>query len=131
MNCNSPHFDWVVGVLGGCFPSKLIPQILKLAFNSNTPRNATQSEISILNYLAHSHQKDLVTAFENLLADPTKERIQDKEVVIPYLIHLSAKSPVLLQAVKTVVIQICKLSFILINIELFLIFCYFFFRDKE
>uniref|UniRef100_A0A1B0CEH9 Putative integrator complex subunit 5-like protein n=1 Tax=Lutzomyia longipalpis TaxID=7200 RepID=A0A1B0CEH9_LUTLO len=111
---HTPHFDWVVARLGGCFPLKVISKILQCglkAFSGNF-NNTLDSEVGILGYLSMAHERDLNIAlremFEAVLYPKTQGSLTPNLHTIPYLIHLSRMSEILLQPIINVFLDTFK-----------------------
>lgn len=66
---NSPHFDWVVARIGGCFPFKVISKVLNCGlkgFASNY-QSSLDSEVGILAYLSFAHTAHLEKALNEMI----------------------------------------------------------------
>ncbi|GAB0088755.1 Integrator complex subunit 5 [Sergentomyia squamirostris] len=115
---HSPHFDWVVARLGGCFPLKVITKVLQCGLKnfSTNFNNTLDSEVGILGYLAMGHEGDLIVAlremFESVLYSPATGAYSSNLNTIPYLIHLAKMSEILLQTVVNVFLDIFSESLI-------------------
>lgn len=114
---NSLSFDWVVARLGGCFPLKIISQILQCSLKrfSDNYRCRLDSEIDILDYLSFAHELELKMAIKEILLlglDPKKNL--DTEIV-PFLLVLANYSETLLQNLVAVFLEICKYCIISCN----------------
>ncbi|XP_062562953.1 integrator complex subunit 5 [Armigeres subalbatus] len=97
----SPHFDWVVARLGGCFPSKVISKILYCGLKRFTGEyDQVDSEVEVLSYLAAANEKDLRQSLKEICEKETMNKL-----VVPYLLHLSKHSDVLAQALATMFLE--------------------------
>lgn len=101
----SPHFDWVVARLGGCFPSKVISKMLYCGLKRFTGEyDQVDSEVEVLSYLAAANEEDLKQSLKEICQKETMNKL-----VVPYLLHLSKHSDVLSQAFAAVFLENCKL----------------------
>lgn len=97
----SPHFDWVVARLGGCFPSKVISKMLYCGLKRFTGEyDQVDSEVEVLSYLAAANEKDLRQSLKEICEKETMNKL-----VVPYLLHLSKHSDVLAQALAMVFLE--------------------------
>lgn len=116
---HSPYFDWVVARLGSCFPLKVISKILQCGLKSFTSNlsSCLDSEVGILGYLSHSHEKDLKFALNEMMAAVlTKEFIritaETNFNTIPYLLHLADMSESLSHSIIRVFLDLYSQDFI-------------------
>ncbi|KAJ6637430.1 Integrator complex subunit 5 [Pseudolycoriella hygida] len=112
---NSPHFDWVVARLGGCFPLKVISKILQCGLRGfvGNANSTLDSEVGILGYLSFAYESDLKFALNEMLQAvliTNFASIQPQISTIPYLLHLSNMSDILLQLIINVFLDLCKLQ---------------------
>nr|XP_019561577.2 integrator complex subunit 5-like [Aedes albopictus] len=97
----SPHFDWVVARLGGCFPSKVISKMLYCGLKRFTGEyDQVDSEVEVLSYLAAANENDLRQSLKEICEKETMNKL-----VVPYLLHLSKHSDVLAQALAMVFLK--------------------------
>lgn len=101
-------FDWVVARLGGCFPLKIISQILQCGLKrfSEDPRCRFDSEIGILDYLSFAHEKELLQALRSLLEDGFIPKKAIHVHIIPFITQISHYSESLLQNMVTVFLEL-------------------------
>ncbi|XP_061390096.1 integrator complex subunit 5 [Musca vetustissima] len=95
----SMTFDWVVARLGGCFPSKIISQILQCSlkrFSDNYPCRF-DSELGILEYLCFAHEQVLRACVRDLLEDGFQPKRKLDALVIPFVLEFCKYSDILLQ----------------------------------
>jgi integrator complex subunit 5 len=113
---HSPYFDWVVARLGSCFPLKVISKILQCGLKSFTVNlnSSLESEVGILGYLSHSHDKDLKFALNEMMSVVlTKEFTAETNFnTIPYLLHLADMSEILSQSIIRVFLDLYSKDFI-------------------
>uniref|UniRef100_A0A182IPK9 Integrator complex subunit 5 C-terminal domain-containing protein n=1 Tax=Anopheles atroparvus TaxID=41427 RepID=A0A182IPK9_ANOAO len=98
---HSPHFDWVVARLGGCFPLKLISSMLSVGLQRFAGAQASESEVEILSYLGMAHENDLRYALKATLAMDTPG-----ERSVPYLLLLAKSSETISQALVAVFLDL-------------------------
>ncbi|KFB53498.1 AGAP003159-PA-like protein [Anopheles sinensis] len=98
---HSPHFDWVVARLGGCFPLKAISSMLSVGLTRFTGVQASESEVEILSYLGMAHENDLRFAIKSILELDSKG-----ERVVPYLLLLAKSSETISQALVAVFLEL-------------------------
>ncbi|XP_065095747.1 integrator complex subunit 5 isoform X2 [Ochlerotatus camptorhynchus] len=97
----SPHFDWVVARLGGCFPSKVISKMLYCGLKRFTGEyDQVDSEVEVLSYLAAANEEDLKQSLKEICQKETMNKL-----VVPYLLHLSKHSDILAQALAAVFLE--------------------------
>lgn len=105
----SPHFDWVVARLGGCFPSKVISKMLYCGLKRFTGEyDQVDSEVEVLSYLAAANEKDLRQSLKEICEKETMNKL-----VVPYLLHLSKHSDVLAQALAMVFLENCEYLYLI------------------
>lgn len=104
---HSPHFDWVVALVGSCFSKIVITRILILGLRdyskkvSDKPGKAAKmkSVVGILSHLGVGSFADVRSALLELF-------MHSKEpATVPYLLHLAMQSQTLLNALATDVLQ--------------------------
>lgn len=103
-------FDWVVARLGGCFPSKIISQILQCClkrFADDFPCRF-DSEIGILEYLCFAHEQVLKVCVRELLQEGFQPKKNLDALIIPFLLQFCNYSDILLQNMVSVFLDICK-----------------------
>ncbi|XP_055848550.1 integrator complex subunit 5 [Episyrphus balteatus] len=101
-------FDWVVARLGGCFPLKIISQILQCGLKrfSEDNRCRFDSEIGILDYLSFAHENELLQALRGLLEDGFVPKKAIHVHIIPFITQISHYSESLLQNVVKVFLEL-------------------------
>lgn len=101
-------FDWVVARLGGCFPLKIISQILQCGLKrfSEDIRCRFESEIGILDYLSFAHENELLQALRALLEDGFVPKKSIHVHIIPFITQISHYSESLLQNMVTVFLEL-------------------------
>ncbi|XP_013101737.2 integrator complex subunit 5 [Stomoxys calcitrans] len=103
----SMTFDWVVARLGGCFPSKIISQILQCSlkkFAENYPCRF-DSEIGILEYLCFAHEQVLRVCFKELLQEGFQPKKKLDALVVPFMLDFCNYSDTLLQNMVSVFLE--------------------------
>lgn len=103
-------FDWVVARLGGCFPSKIISQILQCSlkrFSENYPCRF-DSEIGILEYLCFAHEQVLRVCVRDLLEDGFQPKKKLDALIVPFVLEFCNYSDILLQNTVSVFLEMCK-----------------------
>ncbi|KAG4068286.1 hypothetical protein HA402_007806 [Bradysia odoriphaga] len=106
---NSPHFDWVVARLGGCFPLKVISKILQCGLRGfvGNANSTLDSEVGILGYLSFAYESDLKFALKEMLQVMKNFASTQPQIsTIPYLLHLCGMSEILLQPIINVFLDI-------------------------
>uniref|UniRef100_A0A336LS77 CSON002532 protein n=1 Tax=Culicoides sonorensis TaxID=179676 RepID=A0A336LS77_CULSO len=111
---HSPHMDWVVARLGGCFPLKVISKILQCGLKgfSGNYNSTLDSEVGILGYLSCSHEKELKYALTEMIEAVKQPTNVLANHTIPYILHLAEMSEILLQSIVDVFLEIFNESFI-------------------
>lgn len=111
---HSPHMDWVVARLGGCFPLKVISKILQCGLKgfSGNYNSTLDSEVGILGYLSCSHEKELKYALKEMLEAIKQPSNALANHTIPYILHLAEMSEILLQSIVHVFLEVFDESFI-------------------
>lgn len=70
------------------------------------------SEVGILAYLSFAHEAELKFALKEMLEavlhPNTNSNVQPHTNTVPYLMHLSSMSEILLQPILTVFLEICN-----------------------
>lgn len=107
----SMTFDWVVARLGGCFPSKIISQILQCSlkrFADDFPCRF-DSEIGILEYLCFAHEQVVKDCVKELLQEGFQPKKKLDALIIPFLLEFCNYSDtLLLQNMVSVFLEMCK-----------------------
>lgn len=105
---HAPHFDWVVARLGHCFSHTVITRIVHFGLDNYAANqsNALESEIGILSELCLANDQSLAMALKRMIGDLLQEQGQPNRHTIPYLIHLSRSSHVLLQPIVRVLLEL-------------------------
>lgn len=106
-------FDWVVARLGGCFPSKIISQILQCSLKrfADDYRCRFDSEIGILEYLCFAHEQVLRNSVRELLQEGLQPKKNLDALIVPFLLEFGNYSDILLQNMVNVFLDICKFSY--------------------
>ena len=109
---HSPHFDWVVAHVGGCFPTTVITRVLNVGIKefcssaeaqmkrdgkfSVSKVSKLNSVVGILGHLAGSHAQEIRSTFGDMLDEslvPPIKSLSDQAVgIIPFLLHLVCKT---------------------------------------
>uniref|UniRef100_A0A1B0BJZ1 Integrator complex subunit 5 C-terminal domain-containing protein n=1 Tax=Glossina palpalis gambiensis TaxID=67801 RepID=A0A1B0BJZ1_9MUSC len=97
-------FDWVVARLGGCFPLKIISQILQCSLKrfADDFHCRFESEIGILEYLCFAHEQVLRVVVKELLQEGFHPKKNLDTLIIPFLFVFGNYSDVLLQNMVSV-----------------------------
>uniref|UniRef100_A0A1A9Z490 Integrator complex subunit 5 C-terminal domain-containing protein n=1 Tax=Glossina pallidipes TaxID=7398 RepID=A0A1A9Z490_GLOPL len=97
-------FDWVVARLGGCFPLKIISQILQCSLKrfADDFHCRFESEIGILEYLCFAHEQVLRVVVKELLQEGFQPKKNLDTLIIPFLFVFGNYSDVLLQNMVSV-----------------------------
>jgi hypothetical protein len=66
------------------------------------------SEVGILSYLSHSHEKDLNYALMEMMKSVLVASNNIQISTVPYLLHLAEMSDVLLQPIMNIFLELCK-----------------------
>lgn len=110
---HSPHFDWVVAHIGGCFPQTVVTRILACGLQdfilygteSGNISPKLHSVVGILAHLSFSHatniQKAVYDLFVTSCTDMTAKNITTEQhtAVVPYLLQLASLSQDLLDII--------------------------------
>ncbi|ELT95971.1 hypothetical protein CAPTEDRAFT_186694 [Capitella teleta] len=111
----SPHFDWVVAHIGSCFPQTIINRVLQCGLRdfhhhgqsarSESPclpgEAKVASVVGILGHLAGQHSAEIRKAVLTLFEESLTSRDEEKQLAIPFLLHLASMSPLLLDVVAS------------------------------
>lgn len=103
-------FDWIVARLGGCFPYKIIMQILQCGIKRfmEDYRCHLDSEAGILDYMTSCHEQQLCAAFREMLKDGLAPKKPLDVAIVPFLLITTNYSDAILQSLVNVFIDICK-----------------------
>uniref|UniRef100_A0A182P578 Integrator complex subunit 5 C-terminal domain-containing protein n=1 Tax=Anopheles epiroticus TaxID=199890 RepID=A0A182P578_9DIPT len=100
---HTPFFDWVVARLGGCFPLKIISNMLTMGVSRFTGDfdQPSESEVEVLSYLGLAHEQDLRTALKTTL-----KNVNTPKQPVPYLLMLGKASDTISQALVAVFLEL-------------------------
>jgi len=103
-------FDWIVARLGGCFPYKIIMQILQCGIKRfvDDYRCHLDSEAGILDYMTSCHEQHLRAAFREMLREGFAPKKPLDVAVVPFLLITTNYSDTILQSLVNVLVEICK-----------------------
>lgn len=112
---HTPHFDWVVAHIGGCFPHTVVNRVLLCGLQDFVMYGADsanvspklQSVVGILAHLSFSHLVNIQKSIADLLQWGCTDSTDQHVAVVPYLLQLSSLSSHLLdiaaeQAIKCI-----------------------------
>ncbi|XP_030565757.1 integrator complex subunit 5 [Drosophila novamexicana] len=101
-------FDWIVARLGGCFPYKIIMQILQCGIKRfvDDYRCHLDSEAGILDYMTSCHEQQLRAAFCEMLKDGLAPKKPLDVAIVPFLLITTNYSDAILQSLVNVFIDI-------------------------
>ncbi|XP_034115208.1 integrator complex subunit 5 [Drosophila albomicans] len=101
-------FDWIVARLGGCFPHKIIMQILQCGIKrfAEDYRCHLDSEAGILDYMTSCHEQQLCAAFREMLKDGLAPKKPLDVAIVPFLLITTNYSDAILQSLVNVFIEI-------------------------
>lgn len=115
---HSPHFDWVVAHIGGCFPHTVVTRVLSCGLQdfllySAEPGGGSVSSpklhsvVGILSHLSFSHAVNIQRAVADLVVYSSTDMTESHVAVVPYVLQLCNLSQDLLdiileQGVRTV-----------------------------
>ncbi|KAH8417992.1 hypothetical protein KR222_010192, partial [Zaprionus bogoriensis] len=101
-------FDWIVARLGGCFPYKIIMQILQCGIKRflDDYRCHLDSEAGILDYMTSCHEQELCAAFREMLKDGLAPKKALDVAIVPFLLITTNYSDAILQSLVNVFIDI-------------------------
>ncbi|KAH8273120.1 hypothetical protein KR018_004843 [Drosophila ironensis] len=101
-------FDWVMARLGGCFPYKIIMQILQTCLKRfmDDYRCHLDSEAGILDYMTACHEPHLRSAFREMLREGFAPKKQADVCVVPFLLITTNYSDAILQSLVNVLVEI-------------------------
>ncbi|KAM7364141.1 integrator complex subunit 5 omd isoform 1-T6 [Cochliomyia hominivorax] len=104
----SMTFDWVVARLGGCFPSKIVSQILQCSLKrfSDDFRCHFDSEIGILEYLCFAHEQVVRNSIKELLLEGFQPKKTLDTLIVPFLMEFGNYSDILLQNMVSVFLEL-------------------------
>ncbi|XP_037828005.1 integrator complex subunit 5 [Lucilia sericata] len=104
----SMTFDWVVARLGGCFPSKIISQILQCSLKrfADDYRCQFDSEIGILEYLCFAHEQVLRNSVRDLLQEGLQPKKNLDALIVPFLLEFGNYSDIILQNMVSVFLDL-------------------------
>lgn len=100
----------MVARLGGCFPSKVVSQILQCSLKrfAEDYRCRIDSEIGILEYLCFAHEQVVKLVLKELFQDGFYPKKNLDAIIIPFLLLLANYSDILLQNIVSVFLDMCK-----------------------
>ena len=104
---HSPHFDWVVAHIGGCFPHTVVTRILACGLQdfilygteSGNVSPKLHSVVGILAHLSFSHATNIQKAVLDLFLTSCVDMTEQHTAVVPYLVQLSSLSQDLLDII--------------------------------
>lgn len=104
---HSPHFDWVVAHIGGCFPHTVVTRILAcglqdfILYGTETGNISPKlnSVVGILAHLSLSHATNIQKAVLDLFLTSCNDMTEQHIAVVPYLIQLASLSQDLLDII--------------------------------
>lgn len=104
---HSPHFDWVVAHIGGCFPHTVVTRILACGLQdfilygteSGNISPKLNSVVGILAHLSFSHATNIQKAVLDLFLTSCTDMSEQHTAVVPYLLQLSSLSQDLLDII--------------------------------
>lgn len=106
---HSPHFDWVVAHIGGCFPHTVVTRVLACGLHdfimygteSGSLSPKLHSVVGILAHLSFSHAINIQKAVYDLFVTSCTDNIMSEQnvAVMPYLLQLSSLSQDLLDII--------------------------------
>ncbi|KAH8335673.1 hypothetical protein KR074_008818 [Drosophila pseudoananassae] len=101
-------FDWIVARLGGCFPYKIIMQILQCGIKRfvDDYRCHLDSEAGILDYMTSCHEQHLRAAFREMLREGFAPKKPLDVAVVPFLLITTNYSDAILQSLVNVLVEI-------------------------
>ncbi|EDW24137.1 GL23969 [Drosophila persimilis] len=101
-------FDWIVARLGGCFPYKIIMQILQCGIKRFVEdyRCHLDSEAGILDYMTSCHEQQLRAAFREMLKEGFAPMKPLDIAVVPFLLITTNYSDAILQSLVNVLVEI-------------------------
>ncbi|XP_017117415.1 integrator complex subunit 5 [Drosophila elegans] len=101
-------FDWIVARLGGCFPYKIIMQILQCGIKRfvDDYRCHLDSEAGILDYMTSCHEQQLRAAFREMLREGFAPKKPLDVAVVPFLLITTNYSDTILQSLVNVLVEI-------------------------
>ncbi|XP_030375850.1 integrator complex subunit 5 [Scaptodrosophila lebanonensis] len=101
-------FDWIVARLGGCFPYKIIMQILQCGIKRFVDdfRCHLDSEAGILDYMTSCHEQQLRAAFREMLKDGLSPKKPLDTAVVPFLMITTNYSDAILQSLVNVFVEL-------------------------
>lgn len=104
---HSPHFDWVVAHIGGCFPQTVVTRILACGLQdfilygteSGNVSPKLHSVVGILAHLSFSHAANIQKAVLDLFLASCTDKTEQHTAVVPYLLQLASLSQDLLDII--------------------------------
>ncbi|EDV49193.1 integrator complex subunit 5 [Drosophila erecta] len=101
-------FDWIVARLGGCFPYKIIMQILQCGIKRfvDDYRCHLDSEAGILDYMTSCHEQHLRAAFREMLKEGFAPKKPLDVAVVPFLLITTNYSDTILQSLVNVLVEV-------------------------
>lgn len=104
---HSPHFDWVVAHIGGCFPQTVVTRILACGLQdfilygteSGNISPKLHSVVGILAHLSFSHAANIQKAVLDLFLASCSDKTDQHTAVVPYLLQLASLSQDLLDII--------------------------------
>ncbi|XP_068152334.1 integrator complex subunit 5 [Drosophila tropicalis] len=101
-------FDWIVARLGGCFPYKIIVQILQCGIKRfvDDYRCHLDTEAGILDYMTSCHEQQLRAAFREMLKDGFAPKKSLDVAVVPFLLITTNYSDAILQSLVNVLVDL-------------------------
>ncbi|ALC47356.1 omd [Drosophila busckii] len=100
-------FDWIVARLGGCFPYKIIMQIIQCGMRRfvDNFRCHLDSEAGILDYMTSCHEPQLQAAFKEILKDGLAPKKPLDVAIVPFLLITTNYSDAILQSLVNVFVE--------------------------
>ncbi len=104
---HSPHFDWVVAHIGGCFPQTVVTRILACGLQdfilygteAGNISPKLHSVVGILAHLSFSHATNIQKAVLDLFLTSCVDMTEQHVAVVPYLFQLASLSQDLLDII--------------------------------
>ena len=111
---HSPHFDWVVAHIGGCFPHTVVTRVLSCGLQDFASYGIDQSSaispklhsvVGILAHLSSSHTTNIQKAVSDLFFWSCSDTTEQHIAVVPYFLRLSSLSLDLLDIIVGQVVK--------------------------
>ena len=111
---HSPHFDWVVAHIGGCFPHTVVTRVLSCGLQDFASYGIDQSSaispklhsvVGILAHLSSSHTTNIQKAVSDLFVWSCSDTTEQHIAVVPYFLRLSSLSLDLLDIIVGQVVK--------------------------